>query len=64
VDKNAVAVAVASLLDAKKVYAEKNNGIGFDGQPYEEPLTKAQKKAKAKADPEAESSKQVCRTSS
>lgn len=49
-DKDAVAIAVASLLEAKKTYADNNNGIGFDGQPYEEPLTKAQKKAKTKAE--------------
>lgn len=49
-NKAAVAKAVASLLEAKKTYAANNNGIGFDGQPYEEPLTKAQKKAKAKAE--------------
>lgn len=59
VDKDAIAAAVASLLEAKKTYAANNDGIGFDGQPYEEPMTKAQKKAKAKADQEAASSKQV-----
>jgi hypothetical protein len=53
VNKDAITSAVDSLLKAKKTYAENNNGIGFDGQPYEEPLTKAQKKAKAKTDSQA-----------
>jgi hypothetical protein len=63
-NKDAVATAVASLLQAKKTYAENNNGIGYDGQPHEEPLTKAQKKAKVKAEADqlaaaASSGKQV-----
>lgn len=33
VDPSAVPTAVAALLDAKKRYAERNNGIGVDGQP-------------------------------
>jgi hypothetical protein len=53
VDKDAVGKAVADLLEKKKVYAKENNGIGVDGQPFEEPLTKAQKKAKAKAEKDA-----------
>ena len=50
VDKDGIAAAVASLVAAKKTYADNNNGIGVDGKPFEEPLTKAQKKAKAKAE--------------
>jgi len=50
VDKDAIATSVTELLDAKKVYAANNNGIGVDGKPYEAPMTKAEKKAKAKAD--------------
>ena len=62
VDKNAVASAIALLLEAKKTYAVNNNGIGSDGQPFEEQLSKAQKKAKAKADVDQATSaaKQVC----
>lgn len=42
--------AVKDLNDAKKKYADQNNGIGVDGKPYEAPLSKAEKKAKAKAE--------------
>jgi hypothetical protein len=48
-----IGAAVEALKTAKKSYADANNGIGIDGQPYQELLTKAQKKAKAKADKEA-----------
>ena len=34
VDKEAISTAVASLLTAKQLYAEHNNGIGVDGQPF------------------------------
>lgn len=50
VDKAAVGAAVADLLAKKKLYADNNDGIGVDGKKYEEPMTKAQKKAKAKAE--------------
>lgn len=50
VDKDAIAASVKDLLDAKRTFAQNNNGIGVDGNPWEEPLTKAQKKAKAKAE--------------
>ena len=61
-NKEAIGAAVASLLAAKKEYADNNNGIGVDGKPYEEPLTKAQKKAKAKAEKAASAgpAKEVC----
>jgi hypothetical protein len=55
VDKDAVGKAVADLLAKKELYAKENNGIGVDGKPFEEPLTKAQKKAKAKAEKDAAS---------
>ena len=48
--KDAIGAAVAEMLAKKKEYADNNNGIGVDGNPYEEPLSKAQKKAKAKAE--------------
>jgi chromosome segregation ATPase len=48
-----IGAAVEALKTAKKSYADANNGIGIDGQPYQEQLTKAQKKAKAKAEKEA-----------
>jgi hypothetical protein len=53
-DKDAIGAAVAEMLAKKKEYADNNNGIGFDGNPYEEPLSKAQKKAKAKAEKDAD----------
>lgn len=49
-DKAAIGAAVAELNEAKKQYAEQNGGIGVDGKPYEPPMTKAEKKAKAKAE--------------
>lgn len=49
VDKVAIAAAVNDLVMAKKAFGDNNNGIGVDGKPIEEILTKAQKKAKAKA---------------
>lgn len=50
VDKDAVGGAVKELLEAKQKYADNNNGIGVDGKPYEPPMSKAEKKAKAKAE--------------
>ena len=43
-DKDAIATAVAALLDAKRTYAANNGGIGVDGKKWEEPMTKSQKK--------------------
>lgn len=48
VDKDAIATSVKELLDTKRTFAQNNNGIGVDGKPWEEPMTKSQKKAKAK----------------
>ena len=49
-----IGAAVEALkTTTKKKYADSNNGIGVDGQRYQEQLTKAQKKAKAKAEKEA-----------
>jgi len=59
VNKEAVDASVKELLAAKKSYADNNNGIGVDGKPYEEPLTKEQKKAKSKPDKAAGTEKQV-----
>jgi hypothetical protein len=50
VDKVAIGAAVKDLLDLKKQYADNNNGIGVDGKPFEAPMSKAEKKAKEKAD--------------
>jgi hypothetical protein len=50
VDKDAIGAAVKELLDAKRTFAQNNGGVGVDGKPWEEPMTKAQKKAKAKAE--------------
>lgn len=44
VDKDAIGAAVKDLLDAKRKFAESNGGIGVDGKPFEEPLSKADKK--------------------
>jgi hypothetical protein len=43
-DADAISAAVAALLDAKRLYAANNGGKGVDGKPWEEPLTKSQKK--------------------
>ena len=48
-DKDAIGSAVASLLAAKQNYADQNNGIGVDGQPYRPPMSKKEKKAQEKA---------------
>jgi hypothetical protein len=53
VDKDAIGASVAQLLAAKQKYADNNNGIGVDGEPYEAPMSKAEKKAKAKAEKKA-----------
>jgi hypothetical protein len=50
IDKDAIAATVKELLDAKRSFAENNNGIGVDGKPWEEPMSKAEKKKKAKAE--------------
>jgi hypothetical protein len=38
-NKDAINTAVVSLLAAKKLYAENNNGVGVDGLPYVDPTT-------------------------
>mmetsp|Transcript_34079 Transcript_34079/g.71713 ORF Transcript_34079/g.71713 Transcript_34079/m.71713 type:complete len:893 (+) Transcript_34079:32-2710(+) len=48
-DKDAIATAVNALLDAKRTYAQNNGGVGVDGKPWEEPMTKSQKKKAEKA---------------
>lgn len=50
VDKDAIGETVKQLLDVKRTFAENNDGIGVDGKKWEEPLSKAEKKAKAKAE--------------
>ena len=49
VDKDAIGAAVGALNEAKKKYADNNDGLGVDGKPYEAPMSKAEKKAKEKA---------------
>lgn len=49
VDQEAVGAVVKELLASKKLYAENNNGIGVDGKPFQENLSKAEKKKQAKA---------------
>lgn len=48
-DKDAISAAVAALLDAKRTFAKNNGGVGVDGKPWEEPMTKSQKKKAEKA---------------
>lgn len=43
-DKDAIATAVTALVDAKRTYAKNNGGIGVDGKPWEEPMSKSEKK--------------------
>ena len=49
IDKDAIGAAVGALNEAKKKYADNNDGLGVDGKPYEAPMSKAEKKAKEKA---------------
>lgn len=51
VDKDAVGVAVAKLMAAKKAYADANNGIGVDGKPFQEPGKKKNKQQSGPAKP-------------
>jgi hypothetical protein len=53
VDKDAIGAAVKELLDAKKLYADNNDGIGVDGKPFETG------KGDKKASPAGASVKQV-----
>jgi hypothetical protein len=48
-DKDAIASAVAELLDAKRSFANNNGGIGVDGNKWEEPMSKKDKKKAEKA---------------
>lgn len=48
-DEATVKTAVERLLEAKRTYAAHNDGMGPDGQPFVEKMTKAQKKAAAAA---------------
>lgn len=49
-DKAAIGAAVAELLALKKEYADNNNGIGVDGKPFSDGMSKADKKKQAKAE--------------
>ncbi len=53
-NKEAIGVAVKELLEAKKKYADENNGIGVDGKPYEAPMSKSEKKKLAKQQKQTE----------
>ena len=48
-DKDAIASAVAELLDSKRAFAANNGGIGVDGNKWEEPMSKKDKKKAEKA---------------
>ena len=43
-DKDAIGAAVAALLAAKQLYADHNDGIGVDGQPFVKDSNKKDKK--------------------
>jgi hypothetical protein len=58
VDKVAIGAAVAELLTKKKLYAERNNGIGVDGKPFAA-SSKADQKGNANVDKESGPSKSV-----
>ena len=47
-DKEALKSHITQLQTLKKDYASLNNGIGIDGLPFVEPLSKAEKKKKEK----------------
>lgn len=48
VDKDALTALLPKLLQAKQDFANANNGLDVDGNPYQPPMTKAEKKKKAK----------------
>jgi len=48
-DKVEISNAVAALMDAKRTYAKNNGGIGIDGNKWEEPMSKSEKKKAEKA---------------
>ena len=53
-DKDAIASAVADLLEAKRTFANNNGGIGVDGKKFEEPMSKKDKKKAEKAAKQAQ----------
>jgi hypothetical protein len=59
VEKEAVSAAVTALLDAKRSFAKLNKGIGIDGKPFEEPMSKADKKKQKKQGTPAGPAKEV-----
>jgi hypothetical protein len=59
VEKEAVGAAVTALLDAKRSFAKLNKGIGIDGKPFEEPMSKADKKKQKKQGTPAGPAKEV-----
>jgi hypothetical protein len=46
----ALQAALAELLRLKKEFADNNDGMGVDGKPFALPMSKGEKKAKAKAE--------------
>ena len=49
-DKEALKSHITQLQTLKKDYASLNNGIGIDGLPFVEPLSKSEKNKKEKKD--------------
>lgn len=50
---NAIGECVAKLNEKKALYAKINSGIGVDGKPFEAPMSKVEKRKKAKEAAEA-----------
>jgi hypothetical protein len=62
IDKDAIGEAAASLLTAKQLYADNNNGIGVDGQPFTAESSSSKKdKKKPSTDAVMNDAKQVRR---
>ena len=49
-DKDAISASVSALLNAKRTYAAANGGIDVEGKPWEEPMSKSEKKRLEKAE--------------
>lgn len=49
-DKDAISASVSALLNAKRTYAAANGGIDVEGKPWEEPMSKSEKKRLDKAE--------------
>ena len=48
-EKSNIEIKVNAMVECKRKFAQHNGGIGFDGKPWEEPLSKSEKKRRDKA---------------